>query len=48
LRGKDRGDEQLQRTGKIQLAVRIGINALQRGNDFLRAASKRFLHNAPK
>ena len=37
LRGKNRGDEQLQRGGKIQLTVRVGIDAFQHRKDFLRS-----------
>ena len=37
LRGKNRGDEQLQRIGKIQFAVRVGISPPERGDDFHRA-----------
>ena len=31
LRGKNRGDEQFQRIGKIQFAMRVGISPLERG-----------------
>ena len=34
LRGKNRGDEQLQRIGKIQFAMRVRISPLERGADF--------------
>ena len=37
LRREDGGDEQLQRIFMVQLAMRVGISALQRRNDFLRA-----------
>jgi len=37
LRGKNGGDEQLQRVGVIQLTVRLGIGPIQRGDDFLQA-----------
>jgi hypothetical protein len=51
LRGKDGGDEQLERVGVIQLAMRLGISPVQRANDFLQARGfgfKRFAwHNVP-
>ena len=37
LRGKDGGDEQFERVGVIQLAMRFGIGPVQRGDDFFQA-----------
>src|SRR5665213_379211 len=37
LRGQNRGDEQLQRIGKVQFAVGVWISPLERGDDFHRA-----------
>jgi hypothetical protein len=34
LRGKDHGDEQLERVGVSQLAMRVGIGFLKTGDDF--------------
>jgi len=37
LRGKNRGDEQFERVGVIQLAVRPGIGPVELGDDFFQA-----------
>jgi len=51
LRGKDHGDEQLERVRVSQLAVRVGISLLETGDDFFQPRGfglERFLEHIYK